>query len=177
MSTLRMLSLALSASVCLAAASQAASVSLNLKYGLWEVTSTGTTSGAPPIPAADLANLTPAQKAKMTAALAVAMAASNKPHTYKSCVTAESIQRGFKDPELSNGCTQTVAASTPTSMEVQIACTGRHQMSGTVHFDAPSPQAMNGTIDMTVSEGGNVMKINRQISGKWLAADCGSVKP
>ncbi len=177
MTNLRILSLALAASVCWAAASQAAPVSLNLKYGLWEITSAGTTSGAPPIPAAALANLPPAQKAKIQAAMAAAMASANTPHTYKSCVTAESIQRGFKDPELSNGCTETVVSSSPTDMEVKIACTGRHQMSGTVHFQASSPEAMNGTVDMTLADGGNSMKVNRQISGKWVSADCGNVKP
>lgn len=177
MSTMRMLSLALCASVCFAAASQAASVSLDLKYGLWAITTTGTSSGAPPVPAADLANLTPAQRAKVAAAMAAAMGAANKPHTYKSCITAASLQRGFKEPDLSNGCTQTILSSTPTDMQVKVACTGRHPMKGTFHFQASSPEAIAGTVDMTVSEGGRSMKVNRQISGKWLAADCGTVKP
>ncbi len=177
MSKLRILSMALAASVCLAAASHAAPVSLNLKYGLWEVTSAGTTSGAPPIPASTLANLTPAQKAKMQAAIAAAMASSGKPHTYKSCITAESIQRGFKDPELSNGCTETVVSSTQSDMQVKLACTGRQQMTGTLHFQTSSPVAMSGTIDVTVTENGGSMKVNRQISGQWVSADCGDVKP
>ncbi len=177
MSNLRILSLALTATLISAAASQAATVSLNLKYGLWEITSAGTTSGVPQVPAAALANLTPAQKAKMQAAIAAAMASAGKPHTYKSCVTAESLQRGFSDPELSNGCTETVVSSTPTDMQVKIACTGRHPMQGTFHFQASSPEAIDGTVDMAVTEGGSAMKVNRQISGKWVAADCGDVKP
>ena len=177
MSNMRILSLALTASVCWAAAGQAAPVSLNLKYGLWEVTSVGTTSGAPPIPPAALANLTPAQKAKMQAAIAAAMASSSKPHTYKSCITAESIQHGFRDPDLSNGCTETVVSSTPTDMQVNLACTGRHPMTGTFHFQTSSPEAMSGTVEVNVAGGGNTMKVNRQISGKWVAADCGDVKP
>ncbi len=177
MSNMRILSMALTATALWVAASQAAPVSLNLKYGLWEVTSAGTIKGAPPIPASALANLSPAQKAQMQAAMAAAMASANKPHTYKSCVTAESIQRGFRDPELSNGCTETVVSSTATDMQVKIACTGRQKMSGTIHFQASSPQAMSGVIDVTVAENGGAMKVNRQISGKWVGADCGAVKP
>ena len=177
MTTLRMLTVALTASVCLAAASEAASVSLNLHYGLWEMSSAGTISGAPPIPAADLAKLSPAQRAQMAAVMAAAMGAANKPRTFKSCITADSLQRGFKDPEISNGCSETVLSSTSTDMEVKVACTGRHQMDGTFHFQAASPDAVNGTIDMSVMEGGNTMKINRTITGQWVSADCGKVKP
>ncbi len=178
MKSMRILPLVLTASVLCAAAAQAAAISLNVKLGLWEVTSTGTTSGAPPVPAAALASLSPAQKAKIQAAMAAAMASANKPHTYKSCVTAESIQRGLNpDPQLANGCTQTVVSSSPTDMEVRIVCTGRHQMSGTVHFQASSPEAMSGTVDMALTEGGKVMKVSRQITSKWVSADCGTVKP
>ena len=177
MITLRILILASAASVALAAAGEAASVSLNLQYGLWEMSSAGTISGAPPIPAADLAKLSPAQRAQMAAIMATAMGAANKPHTFKSCITAESLQRGFKDPEMSNGCTQTVLSSTSSDMEVKVACTGRHQMDGTFHFQAASPEALNGTIAMNVTEGGNTMKIDRTITGKWVSADCGKVKP
>jgi hypothetical protein len=177
MTTLRMLAIALTASVSLAAAGEAASMSLNLHYGLWEMSSAGTISGAPPIPAADLAKLTPAQRAQMAAVMASAMSAANKPHTFKSCITADSLQRGFKDPELSNGCTQTILSSTSTDMEVKVACTGRHTMDGTFQFQAASPEAINGTIDMSVMEGSNTMKINRTITGRWVGADCGKVKP
>ena len=167
MSNLRTLSMALAASVCLAAASQAAS-------GLAQSEIRPVGGDLRPAPPAArrkfrrsaLANLTPAQKAKMQAAIAAAMASSSKPHTYKSCITAESIQHGFRDPELSNGCTETVVSSTPTDMQVNLACTGRHPMTGTFHFQTSSPEAMSGTVDVTVAEGGNAMKVNRQISGQ-----------
>lgn len=177
MKTLRMMSLVLATSVSWAAASEAASVSFNLKYGLWEVTSVGTTSGTPPLPAAALANMSPAQKAQMAAAMTAVMASINKPKTYKSCITAESLQRGFKDPELSNGCTQTIVSSSASEMEVKFVCTGREKMAGDVHFQTPGPEAMSGTVDMTLSEGGVTMKMNRQMTGKWVSADCGDVKP
>jgi hypothetical protein len=177
MSTMRMLSLAFTASICWAAVSQAAPVSLNVKYGLWAMTTTGTASGTPPVPAANLARLTPAQRAQVAAAMSKAMGVINQPQTYNSCVTADSLQRGFKDPDLSNGCTQTIVSSTPTDMMVKVACTGSHRMQGTFHFQASSPEAISGTVDMTVSDGGGAMKVDRQITGKWLSADCGDVKP
>ncbi len=178
MSTLRILSLALSLGVAGVAVSQAAPVSLNVNLGLWEVTSTGQTSGAPPIPTAQLDALPPAQRARIEAAMSAAMAASNKPHVYKECVTAESLQRGLNpDPQMANNCKQTVVSSSPTAMEVQIECTGRQKTTGTVSFETSGPAAMSGTVDMTVTDGTHTMNVTRQLQGKWLGADCGTVKP
>ena len=95
MSALRILSLALSASVCFVAASRAAPVMLNVNPGLWQVTSTGEVSGTPPIPKQQLAKLSPAQRAQVAAAMAAAMGSANKPIVFKQCVTAESLRRGF----------------------------------------------------------------------------------
>ncbi len=177
MSKLRILSLALGASVCLAAAGHAAPVSLNVQNGLWNMTTAGTTSGTPTIPAAQLAKLSPAQRAQVAAMMAAALATADKPITYQSCVTPESLQHGFKDPELSGGCTETVVSSTATEMNVKIVCTGSHHMTGSFHVQASSPQAISATAEMTVTDGGGAMKVNRQITGKWVSADCGDVKP
>ena len=50
-------------------ASQADPVTINVRTGLWEMTSSGQTTGTPPIPAEAFARLTPEQRAKFEAAM------------------------------------------------------------------------------------------------------------
>ena len=55
-------------------------------------------------------------------------------------------------------------------------CTGQERTSGHFRFEAVSPEAMTGTIDVTVTNGARTMTIKRVMHGKWLGADCGSLK-
>jgi Protein of unknown function (DUF3617) len=161
-----------------AAASQAGPVTLNVKPGLWEITSSGQTSGAPPIPEDMLARLTPEQRAKFKAAMAASMAHASKPHVYKSCVTEKSLQRGFDPSDYSSGerCKPTVLSSSASAMDVRAECVGERRgerSSGRFHFEAPSPLTMTGTIDLTMSDGVHTMHVKRVMHGQWIAADCG----
>ena len=148
--------------------------------GLWEVTTTGTASGVPPIPPEALARLSPEEKAKFLAAMQAMMAQQNKPHVAKSCLTAEQLQRG---PTFAGrrdkSCKETVAKSTASDIEVHEACSegGRQTVTGTLRFRATSPRTIVGTADVTVGDGSRTMTMHRDISGKWLGADCGTVKP
>ena len=159
-----------------AAASAAGPAALNVKPGLWQMSASGETRGAPPIPPEMLARLTPAQRAKFQAAMANSMARAAKPHVYKSCVTEKSLQHGF-DPSEHNSaerCTPTVLSSSASMMDVRVECTGEHERtSGRFHFEAPNQMTMNGTIDMTISDGARTMRIKRVMHGQWLGADCG----
>jgi hypothetical protein len=86
----------------------------------------GRTSGAPPIPPEALARLAPEQRAKFAAAMAAAMAKAGAPHTFKSCVTEKSLQRGFDTGEGNAGrtCTQTIVSSSTSAMDGREECTG-----------------------------------------------------
>jgi hypothetical protein len=161
-----------------AAVSAAASVTLNVKPGLWEITSTGQISGAPPIPDEMLARLPPEQRAKIRAAMAASMAQANKPHVYKSCVTEKSLQGGLDLSDHSRGehCTPTMLKSSASMMDVRTECTGERRderTTGRFHFEAPSPDTMTGTIDLTMSDGVHTMHVKRSMHGQWIAADCG----
>lgn len=159
-----------------AAAGQAASTQLNVKPGLWQMTSSGESQGVPSIPAGLLAKLPPAQRAKMAAAMAHAMGQTAKPHVYKYCVTAKSLQRGFNPDEhpADTHCTPKIVARSATMMDMREACSGRHgHTTGHFHFEAPNPETMNGTIDLTLNDGGHTMHIKRVMRAQWLGADCG----
>lgn len=174
---LRVLFAAVSAASCLALAAQAAPLSLNVKTGLWEMTTSGQTSGAPPIPPEMLAQLTPERRAKFEAAMAASLAKSNQSHVTKTCVTEKTLQHGF-DPEENRGrhCTNTVLSSNAKVMELRQECTGREKTSGHIRFEAVSPELVNGTIDIVMSNGANTMTMKHVMHGKWLGADCGNLK-
>jgi Protein of unknown function (DUF3617) len=178
MSMSRTVFLALGLAALSAVLVRAAEAKFNVKPGLWEVTTTGTTTGAPPIPAATLAQMSPEQRARIEAAIKAAMARSGAPHVFETCVTPKQLEEGpdFTDPD-QKSCKQTVVRRSSTVMEVHVECTGEQRMSGNVRFQAISSEAVKGSTVMTVSNGGNTMTANRDIQGKWLGAGCGSVKP
>jgi len=164
---------------CGALAASAAPITLNLRPGLWEMTSTGEATGALPIPQEMLDRLPPDRRAKIEAAIAASRARVSQPRVFKQCITAESLKRGIEanDREVSEGCHPTVVSSTASAMDVRVQCTNpRHSTSGTFHFETSSPEAVSGTVNMTISEGARSMTMKRVIAGKWLGADCGNVK-
>src|SRR5689334_7337419 len=61
--------------------------------GLWEITTQGQMTGASPIPAEQLAQLSPEQRAKVEAMLAHA----GRGHKFKECMTEESRRKGFDE--------------------------------------------------------------------------------
>ena len=153
---------------------------LDLKPGLWEMTSTQQTTGGPPVPEDVLARMTPEQRAKFDAA---AMAADNEtrarePRVRKQCITEKSLQRGLNVDENKGGgsCQETLVSSTASVMELRQECTGQEKMSSTSHFEAVSPKALTGTIDMTMTDGSRTTTVKRVMLGKWLGVDCGNLK-
>jgi hypothetical protein len=146
--------------------------------GLWEMTSQTETSGAPPVPPDATAGMTPEQKAKFEAAMQAMIAKQTQPHTVKTCVTAERLKRGFTGDDKHKDCQTTVVDSTSKVLDVKIACTGGDQPStGTIHYEAVDAKTVVGKVDMNIGRGGKSMEVRNDIHGKWLAADCGDVKP
>jgi Spy/CpxP family protein refolding chaperone len=148
--------------------------SLNVKPGLWEVTATTTTSGMPPM---DLSGLPPAQRAKIEAAMKKQMAEQTKPTVTRECMTKEKIESGvFQDKDLDASCKRTTIAKTPTLQELKIECTGSQKMTGTMRFEAPTPESVHGTVSMIAGGGAQTMNASSTFTARWIAANCGDVK-
>jgi hypothetical protein len=161
-------------------AADGANLTLHVNTGLWEVTSTAKSSGMPAMSENMIAQLPPAQRAKIEASMRSAMARAEQPHTTKSCITQKDLDRPFHGMESRAGvtCKETVVSSSWTSEVVHSVCTGPHQtMDSTATFQAPSPAAMQGEVDLNMNEHGHPISTKVSISGRWLGADCGSVKP
>jgi hypothetical protein len=150
---------------------------LNVKPGLWEMTSDSERSGTPPIPPEALAKLTPEQRAQLEAAMQQSMGPQHR--VMQHCVTQADIDKGFDEIErMGHGkCTQNVASSTSTLRAGTFSCTGSQTMSGTYRFEARSPESMVAHWEMSVSNGDKTMQMKSVTEGKWLGADCGDLKP
>ncbi|HEY5102749.1 MAG TPA: DUF3617 domain-containing protein [Steroidobacteraceae bacterium] len=159
------------------AATNAADVALNVKTGLWQSTITVQTSGQLPIPEADLAKMSPEQRQHIEAAMKAAVASAAQPHTVASCVTAEQLRKGllFKTEDAS--CKRTIVSSSSSASEMHEECTGALARTSTIHFHAISPKEIDGQMHMTVTRDDRTMTSKGTIHSKWLAADCGDVKP
>ncbi|HEX3809058.1 MAG TPA: DUF3617 domain-containing protein [Rhizomicrobium sp.] len=159
--------------------SSAQAASLNVKTGLWETTSQAQVSGAPPVPQAALDKMPPEARAKMDAAVKGIMAAMSKPHTARSCVTQDQIDKAFADMGKNQGdCKRTSISGSDSEQTFQMVCKSPHgTMTGNFHIAAANPETVNGVFDMAVVGEGNTMKIHTVMQGRWISAGCGDIKP
>jgi hypothetical protein len=155
-----------------------------IKPGLWEFTHQSEVNGRPPIPDDLLAKMPPEARARMEAARQGRGGpgpGAGAGRTTRQCITDRDLDRGFRADDERQHCTHKIRSQTRTSMEVAIECAdiGEHGGSGhgTFKWTAPSPEAMAGTVDMTMTQGAETMTTHIKITGRWLGADCGDVKP
>ncbi len=158
--------------VALTAALAAQAPALNVKMGLWEITSTMNMGGAMPVP--DTSNMTPEQKQRMESAMRGAM---GQPMVTRTCMTREKFNdSNFMSSGSDNTCKQVLTTNTATTLDGTVTCTGDRAMSGEMHVQAPSPTAFTGTMKVNAAAGGRAMVVDMKMQGKWLGADCGDVK-
>jgi hypothetical protein len=160
------------AGLALASSALAATVPLNVKTGLWDMTYVTTMSGMPPIPQSVLDKLPPDRKAKLLADMKAR--SGEKTRHEKECLTQKDLDDAAMkfDDEKESTCKHTITKSTSTHMEGTFACTGAHGAKGSMKVDAPDTQTMKSDVN-TVS---GTMTVHMLITGKWVATDCGKVK-
>ena len=96
--------------------------------------------------------------------------------TMKVCVTKEDAARKA-EPQFREGCTQQVLQRTANSMKVKFECTQPRPMSGEGEMTFISDKAYTGKSTMTSQADGRAQQMTMEMAGKWLATDCGDVKP
>ena len=143
---------------------------LDIKTGLWEVSSKTDMSGAT-IPAGVLEKLPPDRRAKMMAILKNRKAAMN---TIQSCVTKDDLDRPFKAQDEEENCKSTVVTATPTKAEYKIQCSGSEAHSGVMKIEALSRESIRSSTIMQVNSGKGT--VANEMSARWISANCGNVK-
>jgi hypothetical protein len=94
----------------------------------------------------------------------------------KVCVTKEDVARKA-EPQFREGCTQQVLQRSANSMKVKFECTQPRPMSGEGEMTFISDKAYIGKSTVTSQSNGKPQQMTMEMAGKWLAADCGDVKP
>jgi hypothetical protein len=159
-------------STSLAAVLMAQAPSLNVRMGLWEVSSTMKMSGE--MPGMDTSKMTPEQKAQMAAAMQNMMA---RPTITKSCMTKEKFdQKSFLADIPGDQCKQVLKTNTASVLDATVTCTGQRPMTAQAHFESQSPTTFSGSMKSTTTEQGKSMNVDMTMAGKWISADCGDVK-
>lgn len=161
-------------SLFLPAIALAQAPALDVKMGLWEITSTMNIGGE--MPMMDTSKMTPEQKAQMDAAMKSMVGAHT--NVQKTCVTRETFDKSnfMMSDQPGMTCKQTVSTNTRSVLDAKVVCTGEHSMTVQMHVDALSPTAFKGSMSSSATEQGKTMKVDGTMTGKWLGADCGNVK-
>lgn len=150
----------------------AAADTLDVKPGLWEITSSHSISGIPPMPKELLDKVTPEQRAEMETAFRKEAAKGPQTDTERECITQKDVEQPF-DMGNAKDCTQTVVRTTRTTQEVRLTCKGELKGSGVMRVTTPTPETMTGTLELQLGDGQDAMKVKSQLSGRWLGPDCG----
>ena len=168
--------LRLTAAACLLPAITLAGDHPNVKLGLWEISHESRSTGQPPIPEEMLAKLPPEARARLEGSQHAREAIARSD---KQCINEASLEHMFQDDEDSKSCTHTIVSQTATSMQMHLECkhAGAASSTGTFKWTLTTPEAMHGTMDVTMLAGSRTMSHHIELKGKWLGADCGSVKP
>jgi hypothetical protein len=155
-----------------------AGVSLDVKPGLWEIETLGSSSGTPEIPPEALAKLPPEQRAMAQAMLMAIIAQASMPHMMQFCVTPEQVRQGLDLNRVGgHDCQRNVQSSSPIGFDMQVDCSGRNGMSGVVHLRVLDRATVAGDVDVHAGVGARSVMIKQDLHGHWLGAACGDVKP
>jgi hypothetical protein len=126
-----------------------------------------------------MASMTPEQRAMVQQVMAShggGITPAGNAFTAKNCVAKEQAAHGGV-PQTDGRCQNTETSRTGSSVKYAFSCTGEHPMTGTGEFTMTSPTAytMHSVSDTMVD--GKPQHTEMDVAGKWLGADCGSVKP
>ena len=135
-----------------------AQATLDMRVGQWEMTLNGMQ-----MPPAALEKLPPAARATVQAEMA-------KPHTSKSCITAQDLKDlnlGKMDDDDSS-CKVTSRNVTRTTADFTRECTGDEKRTDVMHIEAATPTTFKANVKSTTEDG----TMTVAMTGKWIGAAC-----
>jgi len=175
--------LRLSAACAMALLTAAAQAQTHIRPGLWEEQITLSTDNAQANAAMaqmkeKLASMTPEQRAAIEKMMAGhGMGMGGAPSSVRVCITKEQAERDFT-PDSSGRCQHTNVSRSGNVMKFDFTCTSaRSDVSGHGVFTqmGDSAFAVSSTADMVSHN--TTMHTQTDIAGRFIAGDCGDVKP
>lgn len=156
-----------------------------LKPGLWEIENQMEGGGGQMDQGMtqmqqELANMPPEQRKMvqdMMARQGVSLGAggAGRP-SLKMCLTKDMVERNEIPTQKEGNCRQVSSSRSGNTMKLSLTCTNPPSSGeGTVTILSPEAYTMRMSVQTTVQ--GRPEKMSMAGSGKWLSADCGSVKP
>ena len=157
----------------------------SLKPGLWEITNkmqsgSGEMQNAMSQMQQHMASMPPEQRKMMEEQMAksgVKMGATGPAGgmSVQVCMTKEMTEKN-EVPTQQGDCKTTSQARSGNTMKMVFACT-KPPSSGEGQVTYASPESYTSKMIINTQVGGKTEQVNMEGSGKWLAADCGNVKP
>ena len=156
----------------------------NLKPGLWEITNkmqsaSGEMEKAMADAQREMASMPPEQRKQMEAMMAkqgVKMGAGGPGGTStRVCMTKEMVERN-EVPTQQGDCKTSKQQRSGNTIKMAWSCTNPPS-SGEGHYTIVSPEAYTMKMTMRSAMQGKAETMNMDASGKWLASDCGNIKP
>jgi hypothetical protein len=171
-----LLTVGLLAATCAAAAAEP----IKIRPGLWETTTTGTTTitGKPLGPdAATLDAMPPEERARVEEFIKKQASGAPVVQTNQSCVTKEQLSKGLAsfagDP--APRCKTEVLEQSPTDYRFRQVCieggAAISRVDVKIHLD--SPESATTSVDGTDTSGGRTMSMTSKAASKWIGSDCG----
>ena len=173
---------ALSAIVCALAAATAGAQTQ--APGLWESSMTMKTGGGETDPAvadfqAQLAKMPPEQRKALEQQMAsrgLSIGGAGHGLTVKVCISKEQAAKPA-EPHLNGKCTQSDVQRSGGTVRFKFACTQPIASSGTGEWAFEGDKAYRGKVTSVAQVNGQARPVNIEMTGRWLAADCGEIKP
>ncbi|MDH4465568.1 DUF3617 domain-containing protein [Acidovorax sp.] len=156
-----------------------------MRPGLWEHSVTmksqsGQMEAAMAQAQKSLADMPPAQRRQMEEMLAQqGVSLGAKATTVKVCVTPEQADLD-RLPPAQDGCTHKLQRTSPNTLSTTFSCPaaqGRPGSSGSGTMTMSSPTAYTGRYKVETQTAGKPEQLDMEQTGRWLAADCGAIKP
>jgi len=155
-----------------------------LKPGLWSLSNTMTSSD-PQISQAmsamqqHMANMSPEQRQQMQKMMQqngvqLDVGANGSLQT-KLCMTREMAERK-EFPVQQGDCKQTFTQQSPTRGHVAFTCT-KPPVSGDGEFTADNDKSYRARLKIKSEEEGRNQVVDMDVTGNWLSADCGNIRP
>jgi len=177
-------SLAFLAGACALACAALPAGAQTMKPGLWEVSNKvssqdGQMQSAMAMMQKQLANMSPEQRQSMQQMMernGVQMnIGAGGALTTRMCMTKEMIQRK-EFPVAEGDCKQKVTQQSASRMKIAFNCT-RPPASGEGELTLDSDTSYRAQMHIKGANGGQQQAVDMDVAGKWLGADCGSLRP
>lgn len=154
----------------------------DFKAGLWETNSkvgsgSGKLQGLMAMAQQQMAAMSPEQRARVDGMMArQGVVLSNDGVVAKLCVTAEMAKSHQLPMQQRGSCNYQTAPMAGNTVKYSFSCTNPQGAGdGTATFS--SPTAYTATTRLTTTATGESETMNVDSSGRWLGADCGSIRP